>query len=808
MKNALILFLLLHSVFAFAQLTFGEHIIADDSILPQGVTHVELADIDGDGDQDMITASADDNKIAWFENRDGLGDFGEQNVISLEVQEAILVRAADLDGDGDMDLAAMTFRDSKLYGFYNDGFGNFTETVLITEDNQFPLLIENFLTVDINMDDKVDLVVLSGIGGLLLYENIDNQGSYDRTVIFDENSSFSVDIKVGDIDNDGDLDIVSNADNMMRLYWHESDNGSFISHEIDPNGTMSRYTLGDIDEDGDLDLLVIPLFSQFADLYWLEFDGEYNNAVSIIDDVGNNQISAINLSDLNLDGHLDLIIVSRYFDNVVWIDNLFENLDQFNIIENTSTFTGVLTLGDINGDGYPDMIQGDVNWYKFIPVENSFSSSNRLQSYTDGAYDVASMDIDEDGDLDVISASNRDGRIGWYENMDGLGEYSQQQNLISDDVQDLTDIHLADLDGDDDLDIVGTIWNQNTLFWIRNEGGMSFSDTFVIDDNLPSANSVDVGDIDGDGKLDIIAVGFGNSFTSSNNQDTKVVWYRSLEDGFSDAINIYEPEDRAAMSKLADIDSDGDLDAVVSLSDDGLVWISNSDGLGSFGETITITGNTTTTISIGDIDNDGDVDIITSSFLGEQTQLFLNEDGFFFQNEIVSEFSSSSLLIKDLDQDGDMDIVATRLSNFYMDVVWYEQDNNDLNFTPHIISQSPVLSGNNVDVADLDNDGDLDVMSASISDDKIAWYENYDPVATNSIEAISFAISPIPVINSLTITSEAQLQQVMIYNIEGKFQLMSRDVNNVNVSSLQAGLYIIQVIDDNGNRSALKFIKE
>ena len=811
MKNVLLLGWFLSSCFCSAQLTFGEHIISDDSILPKGVTHVELADIDGDGDMDMITASEDDNKIAWFENRDGLGNFGEQNVISLEVQEAKWVRAGDLDGDGDVDLIGVAHQTSNLMGFINDGNGSFTTTVLIETSSQEFIVPSNVLPADVDSDGRLDLVVLSAFGELWYYRNFNNQLSYTRSLISDVFNTEYDNFDIGDIDNDGDIDIVSLGEDLYTLEWHEYINGIFISQKLDVGGINDLMKLVDIDSDNDLDLVLVTSFAQ-SEVKWIEFDDGYNSDIEniILDSIEG--VTSIEIVDVNQNGSPNLVINSILDNNVIWLENITNNeMIVFNYIENASVFSSSLLMKDFNGDSYPDLITSKLERFVFQPEVNSFLSNGLFETFTDEATDLVSFDVDDDGDLDIVSSSNRDGRIGWFENVDGLGTYDKEQNLITNNVRGVTDIALNDIDGDNDLDIVGVMYFENTVFWIKNEGAASFSDSIIIDKNVVRPNSIDLGDVNGDGSIDIVIA--ANGFGSIEN--SKVVNWYSNENGlgqFSDAMMVLENVYIPGIVKLGDIDMDQDLDIVCSLGDGGVRWIENFDGMGNFASPILISeeGVSLNRLEIGDIDNDGDVDILASGYIDTPTFLYLNQDGqgVFNDGLTVIESGGTSMKMSDLDQDGDKDIIATRSTNFFMDVVWYEQVNNGLSFIPHIISHSPVLDGNNVDVADLDGDGDLDVMSASITDDKIAWYENYDPVSTNNIQAFNFNIYPVPASSHLRIDSEKILKQVMIFDIEGKLLLVSKDVTNLDILDLASGIYIIQVKNGEDETSSLKFIKE
>ncbi|MBI4880668.1 MAG: VCBS repeat-containing protein, partial [Planctomycetes bacterium] len=88
---------------------FGpQQVISTAADLPWSVF---ATDLDGDGDADVLSASLFDDKVAWYENTNGLGTFGPQQVISTVADAATSVFASDLDGDGDADvLSASTFK--------------------------------------------------------------------------------------------------------------------------------------------------------------------------------------------------------------------------------------------------------------------------------------------------------------------------------------------------------------------------------------------------------------------------------------------------------------------------------------------------------------------------------------------------------------------------------------------------------------------------------------------------------------------------------------------------------------------------
>jgi hypothetical protein len=84
-----------------------------------GATSVATADVDGDGDLDVLSASEADHKIAWYDNTDGKGNFGPQQVITVQAMGASSVAAADMDDDGDIDVLSASELDHKIAWYEN-----------------------------------------------------------------------------------------------------------------------------------------------------------------------------------------------------------------------------------------------------------------------------------------------------------------------------------------------------------------------------------------------------------------------------------------------------------------------------------------------------------------------------------------------------------------------------------------------------------------------------------------------------------------------------------------------------------------
>jgi FG-GAP-like repeat len=104
--------------------TFGTGQVITSTV--PGVVSVAAADVDGDGDIDALAALAYDGSLAWYENIDGAGAFGSQRIISTLVERPYSILGADIDGDGDVDILGASIDDKKVAWYENsDGAGNF-----------------------------------------------------------------------------------------------------------------------------------------------------------------------------------------------------------------------------------------------------------------------------------------------------------------------------------------------------------------------------------------------------------------------------------------------------------------------------------------------------------------------------------------------------------------------------------------------------------------------------------------------------------------------------------------------------------
>jgi hypothetical protein len=168
------------------------------------------------------------------------------------------------------------------------------------------------------------------------------------------------------------------------------------------------------------------------------------------------------------------------------------------------------------------------------------------------------------------------------------------------------------MDNDGDMDIVSASADDSTIAWYENNGDESWTPA-EIDTDAISAQSVFVADLDNDGDLDVI---------SASEEDNAIAWYENLGDADDDGDLDWTPADIATSAEnasyvfAADIDNDGDMDIVsASAGDDTIAWYENDGNANPSwsASDIATSADGARSVFVADMDNDGDMDILSAS---------------------------------------------------------------------------------------------------------------------------------------------------------------------------------------------------
>ncbi len=361
--------------------------------------------------------------------------------------------------------------------------------------------------------------------------------------------------------------------------------------------------------------------------------------------------------------------------------------------------------------------QGDASLWAKRPIDGSFA----------GATSVRPADIDGDGDLDVVAAAEDGAQLAWWENSSGDGDV-WVKHVVDGALSSPQGVAAADVDGDGDTDLLGTSLVLGAVFWWENDGG----DGTVwvkreIENGLSSPWDLHPTDIDGDGDIDVAAAIFG---------DNDLLWWENTTgDGTAWSRNNVDVSLFLAISVWADdVDGDGDMDLLGSGDNANLIsWWENVGGDGTAWLEHRVVQNYTNPYSVrtADVDGDGDVDVLGNSFWdnGRAVAWWENDggDGISWTEHLIDDDFDFARSVYPADLDGDGDVDVAGVSTVLHDVTWWENTDGDGTIWIERTIEGFFEGADEIFVADIDGDGDPDILGAAEDGNDVTWWENeYD----------------------------------------------------------------------------------
>ncbi len=345
------------------------------------IAHVSIADLDRDGLNDIVVADAAANRITWIRQAPA-GTFTESTI--GEVAGPAHAQAVDLDRDGDLDVVVASlgvlFPNNAKIGsvivLENDGRQAFTKRVLVEQIAR----VSDVRAGDLDGDGDLDLAVAQFGYDQGETRWMENLGGWTFESHILQSLSGPINAEMADVDGDQDLDIVS----LVSQEWEEiyafvnDGRGTFTPKRIfgasNEDFGSSWITVVDMDRDGDVDVLYSngdafdyapPTGRTWNGLQWLENRGHEFRYHRIGDFSG---ASSPQAADMDGDGDIDVVVVSAYNNwerPDAWSLAMFENDGRMGFtlrpIAGTPTHLITLAIGDLDGDARPDLATGGMH---------------------------------------------------------------------------------------------------------------------------------------------------------------------------------------------------------------------------------------------------------------------------------------------------------------------------------------------------------------------------------------------------------------------------------------------------------------
>ncbi|MBL8692618.1 MAG: VCBS repeat-containing protein [Planctomycetes bacterium] len=691
---------------AFTQITLeGRTDIASGT----SATNAAIADVDGDGINDLIVARFTDSRVTWFRAL-GNGSFGPGNDLPVGPLFPIGLAVTPVDGDSLPDVVVTDFHNDSVFLYRNLGGGAFSAPVqLATGDAPIAVVVTDF------DDDGFRDLAVAAIDSLEVRVHIGNAAFTFTDEVSIPVGGRPVGLAAAQLSGSShpDLIVTDLQENLVRLFEFEPGTGNQSGFQFtetftaQPQGQPIGVALANLDGSGLPEIVLGVVGSAFVEI-WKDNGSGYQLFSSV------NMLSSstgVAVADINGDGKLDLVAGLPAIDAVgIAFGNgdgtfgpaEFRTTGRFPVFVAAGDVTGdpfaeavgassgtpdltvhagkasgiggpgaffagfspqFMSAADLNADARPDLIAGDsqtgqVNFLRNEPgLKFSLVPGSTLQTPSSSAKSQITIDIDRDGDEDLVALHT--GGLTIYKNVGNLVFQNDGSLSVN---GDLLDGVAVDVNRDGRLDIVASNPQQGQLMVFRNTGT-----TLVLFETIPvggTPSGIDAADLDNDGDLDLAAA------DSTGNRVT-ICRRKPVGTFLANAAQL-ETRGEPGYVHLSDLDGDGRADLVVSHTQGDDLLVFHNDGKLQFSEqTPTPTGGRPLTSLVVDVDVNGLEDVLYVENTTGRARIRLTQlDGTF--GPVIASFSAqyltTSAVFLDLDGDNKPEFVTASAASTLFEV--------------------------------------------------------------------------------------------------------------------------------------------
>ncbi|MGI9015069.1 MAG: FG-GAP repeat domain-containing protein [Phycisphaerales bacterium] len=538
--------------------------------LSNGPHQIAHGDLDGDGDVDLAVACQ--NLLELMLN-DGTGAFTSAGTfvpVPGAYRQAPVISLVDIDNDGDLDLLGAgvvraTFGKAQLSLRRNDGEGGFPDTPEIIEFPDGSWTPHTICTSDLNADGFADLTITYGGGrghdGFWTMLS-DGQGKGFGSATYYFAAKGTREVEAVDADRDGDLDLVTAANDSSLMTVHLNDGaGSFPTlPAYGLPGFTKKLARGDLDNDGDLDVVSLD-----SHLRILSNNGDGSFASFVSYTLPSPNPRNVVIGDFTGDGFLDIMLALNN-QTLTIVINQGDGTFTSHVSHPIGAYLDGLQAIDLDGDGDLDLVGStQTGQHSYIPIRNDNNSNFVPQPSIPTPWrvtDFALVDIDHDDTFDLVAGSSD----GMMVNL-GTAPFAFADEITSSEAPYAWALGDANADGDLDVFMLlaqpsfGTTTVGLALGY--GDGSFGFVETVPGTTGRESAyriaTEVDAADMNGDGFDDLI-------LTSNAPKAVSIFASNGVDQLLSANGHHYGAGYSATITLIDDFDNDGTRDALTKVS--------------------------------------------------------------------------------------------------------------------------------------------------------------------------------------------------------------------------------------------------